>query len=282
MLTDSSKEMNRIHKQIQSVVFFVCLLVVFAASSCNKSGIELPTPAPAIVDIDSVPAPEPPAPPLFTTSASAGWNALAELPAYEVGCGETSNVVNLKEPLLKFATNISSQNIMYKSEPLSDCSGMFHRTLQHLNSTCPNYEVPAVQIRTTKGLAQWYAEKGELIMIKDAKQMAELIKPGAVMFYGTNGKRFSFPADSSFVVTEGIQHMGVVVGVDRNDAGEVTNYHLFHGRRTGLVAAITGIETEGKYNHLRKEKPRHPSFGNGNQQWVAVARILNPAMITEQ
>lgn len=283
MFTDHPKEMNRIYIHNHTTILSICLLFVFAASSCKKGGIELPTPAPAIVDIDSVPAPEVPAPlePSLTATTAAGWNTLAELPAYKVACGDETNIVDLQDPLLTFATNISSQNIMYKSEELSDCSGMFHRTLQHMHNTCSNYEIPAVQIRTTKGLAQWYAEKGELVMIKDALQMAELIKPGAVMFFGTNGKRFSFPEDSSFVVTEGIQHMGVVVGVDRNDAGEVINYHLFHGRRTGLVAAITGIESEGKYNHLRKEKPRHPSFGNGNQQWVAVARILNPAMIAE-
>ena len=101
------------------------------------------------------------------------------------------------------------------------------------------------------------------------------------ILHGTNDKRFSFPEDSSFVVTEGIQHVGVVVGVDRNEAGEVVNYHLLHGRRTGLAAAITGIETESKDKHLREEKSNHPAFGNGNQQWVAMARILNPSMQTD-
>ena len=264
---------------VQPILF--CSIFLLLTTSCDR-----PITVPDAIAVDTVavgvsedvPVEPEPAAIAFPPAASAGWSTIAELAAYNVNCA-TEGELDLKIPLGEFATAISTQQIMYKSEPLSDCSGIFHRTLQHVGTRCANYEIPAVEIRTTRGLAKWYAEREELIMIEDAKAMAELIKPGAVMFYGTNGRRYTLPTDSSLVVDTDIQHMGVVVDVERNDAGEVVNYHLFHGRRTGLVAAVTGTETEGKYNHLRREKPKHPPFGNGNQQWVAVARILNPAML---
>ncbi len=262
---------------------FFCAIFLLLASSCDR-----PITIPDAVAVDTVAVPvseemptEPPPAAATQPIASDGWSTLAELGAYNVNCA-TEGELDLKIPLGEFSKTISAQQIMYKSEPLSDCSGIFHRTLQHVGSRCENYEIPAVEIRTTRGLAKWYAERKELIMIEDAEAMAELIKPGAVMFYGTNGRRYAFPADSSLVVDTDIEHMGVVVDVERDEAGELINYHLFHGRRTGLVAAVTGTETEGKYNHLRREKPNHPPFGNGNQQWVAVARILNPAMLAAE
>lgn len=209
------------------------------------------------------------------------WSVLADLERYEANCTD-QGLLDMKEPLRVFSDSIHQQKIMYKSIELSDCSGMFHRTLQWMSQKCAGYEIPDVQVRSSDGLARWYAGKGELIMIEDTEQMAELIKPGAVMFYGTDGERYQLPQDSARVVDGGIEHMGVVVDVERNDKGEIINYHLFHGRRTGLPAAITGSPIEGRYNHVKKEKPNHPMFGNGNQQWVAVARIFNPAMVKEE
>ena len=241
------------------------------------------TPEPAVADPDPSTAdaanpemdPSPDAPEALVPGAT-DWQALAASDTYEVTCQNNDQLVSLGDPIPDIAKGL--EGVMYNSEPLSDCSGMFHLVLERIEQQCPNHDVPEPsEARDTRDLAGWYHERGELILVDDALAMAELIKPGAVIFYGHNAKRYeNFTAEDLIGTPEKkgyIEHMGVVVNVERDEAGTITNYHLFHGRSTGKPSKITTW-------HVREKKPVHPPYGNGNQQWVAVARIIGPGTRT--
>ncbi len=62
--------------------------------------------------------------------------------------------------------------------------------------------------------------------------------------------------------------MGVVISVQEDKRGRVVSYRMFHGRKSGNIAKAT--------THLRHYHSKsYPAYGNGSQQWVAVARIVN-------
>jgi WD40 repeat protein len=177
--------------------------------------------------------------------------------------------IDLAEPVLEIAAAMEAEAILFDSEPLSDNSGIFHRFLQALKQRCPNIEIPEVSLfRSSRDLARWYDQRGELVIIQDALQMAEVIKPGAVMFYGASDKLYNdFTLDKLFS-PDGISHIGVVVEVEKNEAGQVVNYKLFHGRSPGKIAGTTN------YHRRQPSRPNLPPLGNWNQQWVAFARMV--------
>ena len=249
------------------------LIIALSMAGCNKSGPPAAGANPGNASENAPAEPVPPPPPRIPDASD--WAVLAGLDNYEAACGGEDTFVSLGEPIEAIAKGL--EGVMYNSEPLSDCSGMFHRVLKSIQERCPNHTTPAPeQARDTRDLARWYHFHGELVLVHDALAMSELIKPGAVLFYGHNAKRYEkFTADDLFGSPEKkgyIEHMGVVVRVERDAEGTITNYHLFHGRRTGKPSKITTW-------HVREKKPVHPPYGNGNQQWVAVARLLGPGTV---
>lgn len=200
---------------------------------------------------------DPPAPGLASTDES-----------YLAVCGGSE--IELKEPLFRIASAFESQRILYGAQPLSDCSGIFHRLLRAVKAECGDYHCPAVrEYRDSRALARWYQEKGELQMIGDSLASADLIKPGAVLFYGRRGE----PAEGfGYGDLEGlINHVGVVVEVERDEDGIVSNYHLFHGRRPGKVAGIS------RWHNREPSHDEYPPYGNGTEQWIAFAPLIGPA-----
>lgn len=159
---------------------------------------------------------------------------------------------------------------MYDTVELSDCSGIFHRVLQAMVAQCANLSPPKPsQFRDTRDLARFYHQKGQLVLIQDALEQAQLIKPGAVLFYGYAGVRYQdFSAEDLFARGNGIEHMGVVVSVTRDSEGRVVSYRLFHGRSTGKIAAVTS------YHLRRPTRSDLPPLGNWDQQWVAFAPLF--------
>jgi hypothetical protein len=196
--------------------------------------------------------------------------AKAELENYVLKC--SGELVDLTVPIKEIADSIQALQIMYGNHGLRDCSGIFHRVVQSLKARCPEVELPAMQTaRSSRAIARWYAERGEFVAIVDPLQQADLIKPGAVMFYGgRNCCRQNLDVERAL---REIKHIGVVVSVERkkDERGEIVRYELFHGRSRGKVAAIT------KHHHRKPYRPSLPPFGNGDQPWIGFARVCKVA-----
>ena len=202
------------------------------------------------------------------------WERLASLDRYAAVCANNA-LVDLGE--LVRPMTAAHVGVPYSQAKGNDCSGMFHQVLADVQSRCSNHALPSLnEARSTRDLARWYHEIDELVVVNDAEKMAELIKPGAVLFFGHNGKRYKRIKARDLYGSRSkkgiVEHMGIVTEVERgivNGEEVIVNYHLFHGRYPGRPSAIT------KW-HPMKETAEHPPYGNGNQQWVAVARMLSP------
>lgn len=184
--------------------------------------------------------------------------------------GSTGAVDFLKEK----AEAIDQAQIMYNTEALSDCSGMFFRMIQALQEKCPNFDYPRMnQARSSRQLAAYYHKRGKLTIIKDDKEASQYLQPGYALFFGRNGETYTrFDIDFLTSGTTGIQHMGLLLEVEtENDI--VQTYKMFHGRSAGKTAKITTHFRNYKYD----DDDKYPPYGNWGQQLVAVARILPEA-----
>jgi len=196
--------------------------------------------------------------------------ALDKMEQYAIDCGE--KVIDLKAPVTQIATAIEAESLWYDQKPFTDCSGIFHRVLKAMKQRCPNNDYPDPEkYRDSRDLARWYHEQGELVLIEDALKSADLIKPGAVLFFGHRDTLYqNFSAEDLFS-PKGIEHLGVVVAVEKDEKGEVERYRLFHGQTYGKIASVSN-------HHLRKPtRDNLPPFGNWNQQWVAFAPLVKLA-----
>ncbi len=173
--------------------------------------------------------------------------------------------------LLASANEFESKRILYRSIPLSDCSGMFHRLLRKVREQFPDFQYPeVVEARSSRALAQWYHDHGALEIISDAAGSGRLIRPGAVMFFGQSGRKFAKPTIGQ-LVNGGIQHIGTVVEVQRDENGQTIGYTMFHARSRGKIAGKTRhYLRHPKYSYL-------PAFGNWRQQLVAIGYINTEA-----
>lgn len=210
------------------------------------------------------------APPPETVTFSA--ETLAGLESYTIACG--GEQIDLAGPVGDIAADLESRNLLYATEDLTDCSGIFHRVLQAMQQRCPDYAYPTVdQARDTRDLARWYRDRGELVLVQDALAGADLIKPGAVLFYGQRGVLYeNFAAEELLAPKTGINHMGVVVRVHKNAAGEVESYELFHGHgKKGKTPASTT-----NWHRRKPTRAAYPPLGNGEEQWIAFALLVNP------
>ena len=112
---------------------------------------------------------------------------------------------------------IHDAKVMYNSEPLSDCSGMFLRTIQSLEQECPKFDYPhQSRARSSRDLAKYYHEKGKLTIIKDAANASKYLKPGMAVFFGQNRKTYQrFNIDYLTSPGTGIEHVGLIVSIKR-------------------------------------------------------------------
>ena len=199
--------------------------------ACSQSDDS--TPKTTKTDTDSTPA-------AFEYTA----DALAGLDNYMINCGK--NAIDLQAPVYEIATAISDSNFLYATKPLTDCSGIFHRVLNKMKSTCPENSFPDIsKYRDSRDLARWYHEQGKLILIDDVFKHSKLIKPGAVLFYGQRAVEYkNFTAEELFQRGTGINHLGIVVGVHKDENGDISQYELFHGH--GRPGKITVNSKEGE------------------------------------
>ncbi len=171
--------------------------------------------------------------------------------------------------LQRLAGDYESKHIMYRSIPLSDCSGMFHRLLKQVKEAFPAFTCPEVaEARSSRALAQWYHNRDALHIVEDPAASGALIRPGAILFFGQPGKKYPNPTIGQLTTYgEGIMHIGTVVDVEKDEQGSVIGYTMFHARGRGKPASHTR-------HYLRHPgNPALSPFGNWRQQLVAVAYI---------
>ena len=251
---------------------FVASLLLLLATACQPAATgEVETTTEEVTE-EEVAAP---ADSTETTAAEASTSLdadlvtrLASMESYAAKCDGAET--DLAVPVMEIAKNLEAQKLEYIHEKLQDCSGMFHQVLMKLKDRCPDHAYPEVdKYRDSRALAQWYHENEKLILVTDEKAKSSLIKPGAAMFYGYSGKDYSsFTADDLFVRGTGINHVGIVVDVKKDESGQVTNYSIFHGRNPKHTAGITS------YHNLVPTRESYPPLGNGGGKWVAIAPAI--------
>lgn len=195
-----------------------------------------------------------------------GLTALPDI--HPMSCSDPG--ASFDDLILAAAKNFEKQKIAYNSIPLSDCSGMFHRLAMAVRDFCPDYRYPEPdEARDTRDLARWYFDNSNLVIVQDASSGGRLIRPGSVMFFGNSDVKYTNITIDKIAVRGGIEHMGTVVEVEKDEAGNVIGYSMFHGRNPRKPAGIT------KHKKVSRSLSRGqlPSFGNWTQQWVAVANI---------
>ncbi len=255
---------------------FLCLVVGCAPSSASNADKGKDEPKP--------PTLENPEPTAEETTTSRGNGAPIVAPAANEGnAGAVATLCsnpefNLQAHLTTFAKDIEAQNIMYDSEPLSKCSGMFLRTCRSVAEVCPESKFRDLGNEvSTREEAAWYYQNGDFVLIENAEARGDYIRPGVIMFYGQQGMNYTkgenLDIGTLTALGTGIEHMGVVLDVITED-GKVISYDLFHGRSTGKPAGITTHYLDP--NSRSSSRNDLPAYGNWDQQWVGVASILTP------
>ena len=156
---------------------------------------------------------------------------------------------------------------MYSSRNLSDCSGIYHRVMGELKSRFPEMSIPEPKtVRNSRQIARWYDDQQQFVLIEDPLAQSHLIRPGAVLFFGRKPRVNQKPALKQ-ALSE-IRHMGIVVSVSYDEAGNLISYEMFHARSPGRAAGITS------------EQFRVPTrsgatpFGNWAQHLVGLAPLV--------
>ncbi|WP_446009256.1 hypothetical protein [Candidatus Electrothrix sp.] len=174
-------------------------------------------------------------------------------------------------PLHEVVNTLEKKSLLYATQPLTDCSGIFHRVVQGLKDQCPAKKFPSLEkYRDSRDIARWYHEQGKLQLVKNAVDSTDLLQPGAVLFFGKNGSQYrEFSVEELLNPQKGIAHLGIVVNVHKDASGQVVHYELFHGygRKGKTPASVTD------WHKRTPTRASYPPFGNGRQQWVAVARL---------
>lgn len=200
---------------------------------------------------------------------------VSELPSTDLCFKPGSD--ELKNALLVYTQKLERDSLWYNNkepEKLLDCSGIFHRVSKFISGKCDAYAYPDISsTRDTRALAGWYYDNKNLVIIHDAAQQRNLIKPGTVMFFGKSGQVYNnltIERLKAPIPNHVIMHVGVVTDVKKDANGDVINYTMFHGRRPGKIASST------YYHKLEPPRTGFPPLGNWNQQLVAVANIMTP------
>ena len=162
---------------------------------------------------------------------------------------------DVPELVASTARQLTALHIAYQSQPMSDCSGMFHRVLATLTRRCDDVLGPRPEeARSSRAIAQWYDARGALVRVTTPESADPYMEPGAVLFFATPSKTRSGDLQR-------VHHVGVLVDLQRDASGHVQSYRLFHGRQPGLTATISD----------RHSRDSSPPLGNGPDALVAIA-----------
>ena len=239
------------------------------------------TPAPGIP-----PAP-PPGPTPVEPPATDVASVIAGLKTARCGRGE------LGDELDGIAAGIERQKLLYDTKDLTDCSGIFHRAMDQFRVQCPGPAYPPLASRDTRAIAKWYADNRQIVWVDKPLSMDHLIRPGSVMFFGNGGVEYSATQLGTAMMYkkgEGIDHVGIVTKVKMVD-GHVEQYWMLHGHgRKGQTAAGVTSTTYTDHTGQQRWNNQHRAYvsrregamtpyGNWNEQWVAVAPVLEPTKL---
>jgi hypothetical protein len=110
----------------------------------------------------------------------------------------------------------------------------------------------------------------------ERKALAEhrdLIRPGAVLWFARQKPSKSIGLQPLF--TRQINHMGTVVSIERNAAGEVVRYRMYHGRSKGKQARVTEHHYWQWPAMFTRGGKRYPPLGYWDQYLVGIAPIAS-------
>lgn len=220
-----------------------------------------------------------------------------------------SRIVPMSKVLTPVVESLIKQNIPYpdnvrkQASEWRDCSGIFLRTSSVLASSCPDQKeqfiappglpdfnpstsnvVPAAfkdTPRSTKHIAHWYNDRGRFTPVyytpfaKKDHAPATLVEnrnkiiPGSILWFS---KRKPTERKGLKKLISNINHMGIVTSVRTDEAGNIVEYEMFHGRNKRVAASITS-------NHLwdmnqKYKKGKYPPFGFWSQYLVGISHLL--------
>jgi hypothetical protein len=259
-----------------SLTICTCMIVV----ACATTSPEKPKPEPVAKPIETPGQPETPVGgDMASIMSSLGSSSCS---------GRT-----LAATLNGIASSVEKQQLLYAVKDLSDCSGIFHRVMQQFDAQCPGPQYPSMADRDTRAIAKWYADKRQIVWINKPLQQDNLIRVGAVMFFGQGGVQYApsqLGTQVMYTNGKGINHVGIVTKVKMVD-GHVDQYWMLHGhgQRGKTAAGVTSTTYEDhsgvkKYNNQnrnyvsRSNGPMTP-YGNWDEQWVGVAPVLQPGQL---
>ncbi len=190
-----------------------------------------------------------------------------------------ANDQELGKQLTLFAEKTERDSVWYvvhtgnPPDQLADCAGMFLRVIRFVQSTCDQYDYPKpTDARGSRTQARWFYDRNNLVIVKngsdDAMAKRNLIKPGAVLFFGRSGQHYNDVTID--MIEREVAHVGVVTEVKRDDVGNVIGYTMFHGRSKGKIAQ------RSFYHSIEPPRLGFPILGNWNQQWMGIANIMTP------
>ncbi|MEM1324264.1 MAG: hypothetical protein AAGG75_28655 [Bacteroidota bacterium] len=223
--------------------------------------------------ITEVPKVEPkPAPPLTSNSGII-------LPPVNTGISDK----RISEVLTSISKNMQDQKLAYNKKIGQDCSGIYHRLKDSLKVQLPSlqaaeYHYPLFsKDRSSRQIADWYYENGNLLIIEDAVASKNSIRPGSVLFFGQSEKRFKnitidrlTDRKNNYTQNGIIEHVAVVTSIRTDKEGNLKDYMMMHARYPGGPhASLSGSQEIQSTN-----TPDLPPFGHWEQQLVAVANIV--------
>jgi len=249
---------------LRLLCLFMASCLLFACKSKTTKATKTPTTVSGESSTPNTPQPRPkpapnPTPPI--TEPTTPEPKPTPTTVVNKLCGDAN--FDLDKATNKIAKELSG--IMYAVDPKAkaDCSGIFHRVLGKFKNMCPDVKLPSFDnARDTRSLATWYNKNGHLKIIRNPETEADLIQPGAVMFYGYGKRRnhYNFQKMNMDTLTlrgTGINHIAIVTSVNRVD-GELISYELFHGRSTGKESKVT------KSQKVTSWDKTWPMYGNLN------------------
>ena len=234
------------------------------------------------------PTPEPAAKPI-ATSRLAKTPVGGDMAPIMSSLGSSNcSAGTLATTLNGIARSVENQQLFYAVKDLSDCSGIFHRVMQQFNAQCPGPPYPSIANRDTRAIAKWYADKKQIVWIDKPLQQDNLIRVGAVMFFGQGGVRYApsqVGTQLMYAKDKGINHVGIVTQV-KIVGGHVEQYWMLHGhgQRGKTAAGVTSTTYKDhtgtkKYNnqnrnYVSRSDGEMTPYGNWDEQWVGVAPVL--------
>lgn len=238
-----------------------------AAEPAAAEPAAAPEPAAATTSPASATAATAPAKPAASPASPAPAGALPTASKCFSGDKELEDDLNL------YASEIEAKKLVYSHELMQDCSGIFYRLLDEFaRKKCDGYQFPDPKsARPARMIAKWFYDNKNFLLVKDPMASRNLIKPGAVMFYGAPGRKYHDTGMEQLSQQGGIFHIGVVTAVTRDADGNVIQYTLFHGRSTGTTAGRTFYHNVRGPSNLGQ-----PVLGVGSQEWVGLSYLYTP------